>query len=67
MVEQDFAMCRSVQNNLASGYYDRGPLSPRHENGVAYFHDLVRDALAPAVSDSEPGAIAGAVGRGGSP
>jgi choline monooxygenase len=64
VVEQDFDMCRSVQSNLASGYYDRGPLSPRHENGVAYFHDLVRHALAPLVSDIEPRSLT-AAGRHG--
>ena len=50
VVEEDFAMCRAVQRNLATGFYDSGPLSPRHENGVAYFHDLVRAALGPAAS-----------------
>jgi choline monooxygenase len=45
VVEEDFAMCRSVQRNLESGLYESGPLSPRHENGVAYFHDRVRHAL----------------------
>ena len=55
VVEEDFAMCRAVQRNLAGGFYDSGPLSPRHENGVAYFHDLVRRALAPAATDREPG------------
>jgi len=64
VVEQDFDMCRSVQSNLASGFYDRGPLSPRHENGVAYFHDLVRHALAPLVSDIEPRSLT-AAGRHG--
>ena len=53
VVEEDFAICRDVQRNLASGCYESGPLSPRHENGVAYFHDLVRRALAPEVTDRE--------------
>ena len=53
VVEEDFAICRNVQRNLASGCYESGPLSPRHENGVAYFHDLVRRALAPEVTDRE--------------
>ena len=35
-----------VQENLEAGVYEKGPLSPRHENGVYYFHELVRDALA---------------------
>lgn len=46
VVEEDFAMCRAVQQNLETGVYDTGPLSPKHENGVAYFHELVRGALA---------------------
>jgi choline monooxygenase len=45
VVEEDFEMCRLVQRNLESGLYGSGPLSPRHENGVAYFHDRVRRAL----------------------
>jgi choline monooxygenase len=54
VVEEDFAVCRAVQKNLESGFYESGPLSPRHENGVAYFHDLVRQALRPEAVDSEP-------------
>ena len=54
VVEEDFAMCRAAQRNLEGGYYEIGPLSPRHENGVAYFHDLVRRALAPELTDKEP-------------
>jgi choline monooxygenase len=46
VVEEDFPMCEIVQRNLAAGVYSTGPLSPRHETGVAYFHDLVRTALA---------------------
>lgn len=45
VVEEDFPMCGIVQRNLAAGLYESGPLSPRHEKGVAYFHDLVRMAL----------------------
>ena len=37
-----------IQENLEAGVYDKGPLSPRHENGVYYFHELVRQALADA-------------------
>jgi choline monooxygenase len=35
-----------VQKNLEAGVYEKGPLSPKHENGVYYFHELVRAALA---------------------
>jgi choline monooxygenase len=34
-----------VQDNLERGIYQRGPLNPRHENGVAYMQNLVREAL----------------------
>ncbi|MEZ5926743.1 MAG: aromatic ring-hydroxylating dioxygenase subunit alpha [Hyphomicrobiaceae bacterium] len=44
IVEEDFPMCEVVQRNLEAGSYDCGPLSPKHEQGVAYFHDLVRHA-----------------------
>ena len=34
-----------IQENLEAGVYDAGPLSPRHENGVFYFHEMVREAV----------------------
>ena len=40
-----------IQENLDAGVYDRGPLSPRHENGVFHFHEMVREALGSAVPD----------------
>jgi choline monooxygenase len=42
VMEQDRRMVEAVQRNLASGSYDIGVLSPRHENGVRQFQDLVR-------------------------
>jgi choline monooxygenase len=42
VMEQDRGMVESVQRNLASGSYRGGLLSPRHENGVGQFQDLVR-------------------------
>ncbi|MGH2685014.1 MAG: aromatic ring-hydroxylating oxygenase subunit alpha, partial [Actinomycetota bacterium] len=45
LLEEDRLICEAVQRNLESGAYDTGVLSPRHENGVAYFQRLVRDAL----------------------
>ena len=45
VVEEDFPMCDAVQANLEAGVYSTGPLSPRHEGGLAYFHALVRDAV----------------------
>ena len=44
VVEEDFPMCAVVQRNYKAGVYDSGPLSPKHETGLAYFHDLVRRA-----------------------
>ncbi len=46
VVEEDFPICEAVQRNLAAGVYEAGPLSPKHETGVRFFHDLVRRALA---------------------
>jgi phenylpropionate dioxygenase-like ring-hydroxylating dioxygenase large terminal subunit len=44
VIEQDRRMVEVVQRNLASGIYRAGVLSPRHENGVRQFQDLVRAA-----------------------
>lgn len=44
VVEEDFPMCETVQRNLEAGIYVWGPLSPKHEQGIAYFHRLVREA-----------------------
>ena len=44
--DEDIRICEAVQKNLRAGMYKRGELSPRHETGVAYFQQLVRDALA---------------------
>ena len=37
-----------IQENLEAGVYEAGPLSPLHENGVFYFHELVREAVGSA-------------------
>lgn len=50
VVEEDFPMCEVVQRNLEAGIYEAGPLSPKQEQGVAYFHRLVREATAGAVT-----------------
>ena len=42
---EDQWMVPRIQQNLDAGVYDRGPLSPRHENGVFHFHEMVREAL----------------------
>jgi choline monooxygenase len=46
VVREDFGICETSQGNLESGIFDRGPLSPRHEEGVRHFHDLLRESLA---------------------
>ncbi|MEM9045371.1 MAG: aromatic ring-hydroxylating dioxygenase subunit alpha [Pseudomonadota bacterium] len=37
VVREDFEVCLATQQNYESGGYRAGPLSPRHEQGVAYF------------------------------
>jgi choline monooxygenase len=46
IVREDFGICEQTQLNLASGAYAPGPLSPRHERGVHYFHQRLRATLA---------------------
>jgi choline monooxygenase len=43
---EDRSICEAVQRNLDAGVYDTGRLSPKHEAGVAQFHELVRTAMA---------------------
>ena len=43
---EDGAICGSVQRALASGFYEPGRLSPRHEAGVWHFQRLLRAAYA---------------------
>jgi choline monooxygenase len=45
IVREDFGICEEVQHNLKAGIYRDGPLSPRHEDGVQYFQDMVRQSL----------------------
>ena len=45
VLAEDVAICEAVQRNLQAGVYDVGVLSPRHENGLALLHRLVRDAV----------------------
>lgn len=45
IVREDFGICETTQENYASGGYTPGPLSPRHEQSVAYFQRKVADAL----------------------
>jgi choline monooxygenase len=45
VVREDFEVCVETQKNYASGGYRPGPLSPRHEKGVAYFQARVAGVL----------------------
>jgi choline monooxygenase len=47
IVREDFGICEDAQDNLESGVFRCGPMSPRHEMGVRYFHDEIRAALKP--------------------
>jgi choline monooxygenase len=42
VLDQDRRIVEAVQRNLSAGIYAGGLLSPRHENGVLQFQDLVR-------------------------
>ncbi|MGH6962050.1 MAG: aromatic ring-hydroxylating oxygenase subunit alpha [Dongiaceae bacterium] len=48
VIRQDFGICETAQANLEAGVYECGPLSPRHEDGVRHFHDLLRQSLGAA-------------------
>lgn len=45
VVRQDFGICEITHQNYASGGYRPGPLSPRHENGVAWFQQRVAELI----------------------
>jgi choline monooxygenase len=47
VLDEDRAICEEVQRNLEAGVYEAGVLSPRHENGVAAFHEWLRASLGP--------------------
>ena len=42
VIREDFAICEGTQANLEAGIFTQGPLSPRHEDGVRYYHELLR-------------------------
>jgi choline monooxygenase len=44
ILDEDRAICEAVQRNLESGVYERGRLSPRHENGLAAFQRWLTEA-----------------------
>ncbi|MCB1378442.1 MAG: aromatic ring-hydroxylating dioxygenase subunit alpha [Alphaproteobacteria bacterium] len=45
VVREDYEVCVRTHQNYASGAYGAGPLSPRHEQGVHYFQQRVRESL----------------------
>ena len=45
VVREDFQICEETHQNYANGAYSAGPLSSRHEMGVHYFQNRVRDSL----------------------
>ncbi|HUE47189.1 MAG TPA: aromatic ring-hydroxylating dioxygenase subunit alpha [Aestuariivirgaceae bacterium] len=45
VVREDFGICIETHRNYATGAYTAGPLSPRHEAGVAYFQGRLKQSL----------------------
>ena len=45
LLAEDRRICEAVQRNLDAGVYESGPLSPRHEAGVAAFQAQLADDL----------------------
>lgn len=45
VVREDFAVCLDTHANYATGGYAPGPLSPRHEQGVAWFQARIAAML----------------------
>jgi len=42
-LDEDQAIAELVQRNLDAGIYEAGPLSPRHENALAWFQGRIRE------------------------
>jgi choline monooxygenase len=52
ITDEDFAICELVQKNLqaaGSSLYPHGYLNTTRENGVHYFHELIRKAVSTEV------------------
>ncbi|HEY0521584.1 MAG TPA: SRPBCC family protein, partial [Ilumatobacteraceae bacterium] len=47
VADEDARVCEHVQRNLDAGTYDVGYLSPKWEEGIKVFHELVREAVGP--------------------
>ena len=54
VADEDVRVCEMVQQNMAAGHYEAGLLSPKHENALAEFHQLVRDAVDPHLAIEVP-------------
>ena len=46
VIREDFAICVEIHGNFEAGSYIPGPLSPRHEAGVAYFQQRLMKTIA---------------------
>ncbi|MEP7112781.1 MAG: SRPBCC family protein [Ilumatobacteraceae bacterium] len=46
VAREDFGICEITHQNYASGGYRPGPLSPRHEAGVAWLQQRLAEILA---------------------
>jgi choline monooxygenase len=57
VVREDFGICEITHQNYVSGGYRPGPLSPRHESGVAWFQGKLASILSEtSVGSRLPGA-----------
>ncbi len=45
VVNEDVGICAQIHGNYLAGGYRPGPLSPRHEQGVAYFQQRLIESL----------------------
>jgi len=45
VADEDVLVCEHVQRSLASGLYDVGVLSPRHEQAVGLYHRMIRSLV----------------------
>ena len=46
VIREDFAICEEIHDNFEAGSYSPGPLSPKHEAGVAYFQKRLMQTVA---------------------
>ena len=53
VIEEDFAICLATHANYEAGLYSPGPLSPRHEKGVAYFQQRYLDSMTTDKTDKQ--------------